>query len=434
MFRSRSVLEFTVFLYRLILALYPRRFRREYGDDMLQLFRDMAREAWRERGLAGIAVVGLRTINDLALSVSEQYARGCQHAVAALPRVFSRAFSPWTIAAQTGTLALLVVPLAIVSSSAFAKVDLTLKHVEGSVTAYRTTTRTHQVLTINDIPYETAGESTTTTRVSVGARRPDGTLPIRNRIESIEAKLRLPGGIDVTFDSAAPESGTENSQAQVYFHLFRALSGSSHTAVLDRDNHVIAARRDGDGFDGAPDSVKEMFRDEFDPDYLKQVSSQELRRLPEVPVKQGDTWARNEIVGLGGGQLMTFTTRYEYLGTLRRDGETLDQIGATSLGVAYRVDPTSPLPLQVRHSDFKIQSSEGTLLFDRLRGLVVEAQRRDHIQGELTMVINGVDSPSIVDLTIETRTWLVDLNGTTTAQAPPAQPALFLEPNGVCLR
>ena len=55
-------------LYRVLLGAYPARFRREYGAPMLQVFRDCCREAARQRGLYGIAVVWLTALRDLLVS------------------------------------------------------------------------------------------------------------------------------------------------------------------------------------------------------------------------------------------------------------------------------------------------------------------------------------------------------------------------------
>jgi len=59
--------------YRLFLAAYPVAFRQEYGEAMLQLFRDAARDAYRQRGLHGLVAVWLRTLADFTVSVIRQH-------------------------------------------------------------------------------------------------------------------------------------------------------------------------------------------------------------------------------------------------------------------------------------------------------------------------------------------------------------------------
>lgn len=53
-------------LYALLLYLYPRSFRREYGESMLQLFNDQRRAA---DGAGGNVMLWLKTLRDLVLSV-----------------------------------------------------------------------------------------------------------------------------------------------------------------------------------------------------------------------------------------------------------------------------------------------------------------------------------------------------------------------------
>jgi hypothetical protein len=60
-------------VYALLLHLYPTSFRREYGESMLQLFNDQRRAA---SGAGGTAMLWLKTLRDLALSVPAAHANG----------------------------------------------------------------------------------------------------------------------------------------------------------------------------------------------------------------------------------------------------------------------------------------------------------------------------------------------------------------------
>lgn len=71
-YRTPQIVDFSVRLYRLLLVAYPASFRAEYGEAMAQLFRDMAGEASRRRGLLGLAALWLRTLADLTSSVIRQ--------------------------------------------------------------------------------------------------------------------------------------------------------------------------------------------------------------------------------------------------------------------------------------------------------------------------------------------------------------------------
>ena len=54
-------------LYSRLLALYPRAFRRRFGQDMAELFRDLRRHEAQERGGRGVARLWLRTVFGLLL-------------------------------------------------------------------------------------------------------------------------------------------------------------------------------------------------------------------------------------------------------------------------------------------------------------------------------------------------------------------------------
>lgn len=55
-------------LYRLILSVYPRRFRDEYEEEMAQTMRDQVRDAWTQRGAVGVTGLWLRVLVDSARS------------------------------------------------------------------------------------------------------------------------------------------------------------------------------------------------------------------------------------------------------------------------------------------------------------------------------------------------------------------------------
>lgn len=70
-------------LFALLLRLYPARFRREYGDEAVQLFCDRMRE---ERGLMPRARLWLDLLVDMALSLPREHRRHLHALAAAQPR------------------------------------------------------------------------------------------------------------------------------------------------------------------------------------------------------------------------------------------------------------------------------------------------------------------------------------------------------------
>lgn len=69
-------LGLSVRLYEALLLLYPQDFRREYGELMRQLFRDIAHERYQHRGVTGIALWWCSVLYDLALSVITERRKG----------------------------------------------------------------------------------------------------------------------------------------------------------------------------------------------------------------------------------------------------------------------------------------------------------------------------------------------------------------------
>jgi hypothetical protein len=63
----------SVAIYRCLLWLYPAAFRRAYGAQMAQVFRDSCRQAQQERGLPGVIVLWLATLVDLLRSALAEH-------------------------------------------------------------------------------------------------------------------------------------------------------------------------------------------------------------------------------------------------------------------------------------------------------------------------------------------------------------------------
>ncbi len=66
----------SVRLYRRLVSAYPADFRREYGEPMLQVFRDSCLRAILEGGSQALIALWIRTSYDYFKSIIEEYARG----------------------------------------------------------------------------------------------------------------------------------------------------------------------------------------------------------------------------------------------------------------------------------------------------------------------------------------------------------------------
>jgi len=73
---SRWLIGASDSLYRLLLAAYPRQFRQEYSQQMAQVFQECCHEAYRRRGVAGLARLWVRTLSDLVSSAIHEHTGG----------------------------------------------------------------------------------------------------------------------------------------------------------------------------------------------------------------------------------------------------------------------------------------------------------------------------------------------------------------------
>lgn len=69
---NRAV-AFSGTVFRHLLVVYPKAYRREYGEPMAQLFRDQCRESWRTAGGLGLARLWLRVLPDLMKTSMQEH-------------------------------------------------------------------------------------------------------------------------------------------------------------------------------------------------------------------------------------------------------------------------------------------------------------------------------------------------------------------------
>jgi hypothetical protein len=295
------------------------------------------------------------------------------------------------------------------ASPGLAQVKLELKHPENNSTTHKTTVKVHQTLTIGGQDVVTDSEQAVTSSESNGARRPDGSLPSVRKIEGLKVQVDAMGQNVLSFDSANPAGKSDNPQLAVIQDTFKALVGASYTVVFDKAGKVVAvegaekALEKTDGLDaGAVAELKKAFAAEK----LKKDAEQDAGRFPDILLRKGEPWERTETNNIGGGQTLTFKRQYEYLGTVEEEGKTLDKIGVKALSVVYSMDPDTPTPAKVTKSDLKVDSSEGTILFDRQAGRPVKSESKVRMKGDMTLEINGMELPSKLDLTMEQETVL----------------------------
>jgi len=303
---------------------------------------------------------------------------------------------------MTRSLALSLVVLGLLAAAAPAQVTLGMKFPEGTKTTTEVENKTQQILTIGGMDIETKNTQYIKATATAGKRAADGTLEVAGKIESMQADMSFPGGLNLSFSSSDPDKKSDNEQLEGILELFRTLVKSKTTTILDKDNKITSIKREA-----KDEKLGDMFKSLFDPEYLKKAAAQERQVLPEKAVKEGDTWKATSLTNLGGGQTLEFVTEYKYVGTVEKNGKKLDKIEFKATEVTYAMDPNTVTPLKVTKSDLKIADSGGSLLFDRAKGQIVEKTSKNQIKGDMTLNINNMDLAGKLDLTLESKSTLI---------------------------
>lgn len=303
--------------------------------------------------------------------------------------------SPRTLVAVTAL-------TAVLATAAAAQVPLEFKIPEGERTVLNTV-KSVQTLTVGPIDVPLESEVQARTRLKAGKPGADGTQRVEEKSERFAIKLSIPGG-GVEFDYDKPDAArVDQATFQPVVDGLQVLQGNSYTLVFR--NGKIA---DVEGLDAIiqklPAASAPLFKDELSPKTIMRDWAQQIASLPGKAVKKGDSWQRTEVIGLGGGQTLTFDTVYEYQGTVEKAGRTLDKVSIVLTGVKYTASAGAFGGLTVADSKLMIEHALGHYLFDREKGEILERILNTRVSGLLTLEVNGMQVGGNVDLTLDMST------------------------------
>ncbi|MBT5020714.1 MAG: hypothetical protein HON04_18435 [Planctomicrobium sp.] len=146
-----------------------------------------------------------------------------------------------------------------------------------------------------------------------------------------------------------------------------------------------------------------MFKSEVSGEQRKIDQKKMIDRLPGKAVAVGDKWERNEEANLGSGQKFYLVQEFTYDGPVEKGGQTFEKISYVTKSVDF--DITGGLvPVEVKETDLKIGSSTATMLYDPSRKVVTEVDDKMQVVGTLTLIANGTELPSELDLTMHMKT------------------------------
>ncbi len=306
-----------------------------------------------------------------------------------------------TIRGVLATAALLVMTAL---PSAEAQVKLEHKFPEGRKLSYRSGLKIHRMLTVAGMEFPTDVDQVVVIARTTGSRAADGSLPIREKIESFRAELTLPGNIRVAFDSKDGKLETDEKQLEFLGDVYRFIPGIEYTVVLDTQNRVKAiegAEKIQEKAEKLDPQVRDALRSRLSAEKLRTRFEQELQILPDVLARPGEPWERTLLTEVVDMEL-ELRQKYEYIGTVKKNDRELDQISVRTIGATYRDDPNSQAPSKVTKADLKVESSDGTILFDRMTGRIVSAKEKFQLKGTLSFSAQGKEFPGELDATVET--------------------------------
>lgn len=280
----------------------------------------------------------------------------------------------------------------------FAQVSLEIKYPPGTTTKNESSVKTHQILTLGGMDIETSSSTFTVISKSIGQRGGDGALSVVEKVDVLQTEVGLPGGVKLQFDSANPDKKSDTPAIEVILERLRVSFKTPVTVVLDSANKVKEVQFPA----GLADSLDPANKSLFDAEKRKKATEQARGFLPDEAVKPGATWERATEHDFGGGQTMSFRTKYTYAGTVDHDGQKVEKIAGKVFEVAYSIEPGAAI--QVSKSDLKVTESDETILFDCQSGQVCHKTNKLRLKGPLTLVINGAELEGKVDLTIEETT------------------------------
>jgi hypothetical protein len=73
MANSPRLVEWSVWIYEKLILAYPVEFRKKYGHEMTLVFREMASDTLRQRGLGGLFLIWCRVLGDLLHTVPQEH-------------------------------------------------------------------------------------------------------------------------------------------------------------------------------------------------------------------------------------------------------------------------------------------------------------------------------------------------------------------------
>ena len=295
--------------------------------------------------------------------------------------------------------AILIAAMSFLPLPARAQVTLAVKRLPGRTTQRTERTVVEHIFDVMGMKVEIAEDTTTVLTDTVGQTGVGGETPVTVRYDAIAQTKRDVQGPVLRYDSRKRNSKTDDWSFNLLIEGFDATIGTELTYRFATNGAVASV----DGLEATlqrlPRSVAHALRTQLKSARLMADRQQEIDRLPTDPVNAGDTWLRTEVLATNMG-IFVVERQYEYAGVTRQDGRSFDHIRFSDRSIAQPASPNPAEPELVSYDNLKIQSSEGTLLFDREAGETVECDASLRFTGVLKSPSENGDFSAEMDISI----------------------------------
>lgn len=277
------------------------------------------------------------------------------------------------------------------ADSAAAQTTLQYRWTQGDVLLYRTVLKTTTSVTGGPAgPVEQTLTQTQTVKLLVAAVGPDGSATLRQTIESVAIDIGGPMG-RMTYDSAKPPpAGDDDPRNATLAKTFGAMVGEPISVTMAPNGTVRSIAGTAKIIDklmkglpmdplaaGLAQNIKSMLSD----DALRTSLEQSFSRMPDQPVKPGDTWKSEQTLGVDVIGRITGTSTFTLKAIEGTGDAAVARVGVT-LAIRQEGTPGAGASVTVKLGASK---GEGELLFNIARGRVERNSMRTEMPATITM-------------------------------------------------
>jgi hypothetical protein len=276
------------------------------------------------------------------------------------------------------------------SAPAAAQITLRYNWKQGDVLTYRTVVRTNSTITGGPNGPgsfdQTFGQ---TLKVTVAAVTPDGTATLRQVIEAVSLEVNAPAG-KMAYDSSKPPGPDADPRLQTMARTVGAMVGEAISVTMAPTGAVrridgtariidkLMADLPRDPMAGAlAQNIKGMLSD----DALRSSLEQSFSRMPDAPVKVGDSWTAEQAVGADAIGKIVGTSRFTLKGVDGAGDAAVARIDV-ALSLKQQDVPAGGVSMTMKLESGK---GEGDLLFRVAAGRVERSSMRTDMSSSATL-------------------------------------------------